>query len=490
MESSYLSDRCICEALVRGEEAAFDATVVRWTPLVYSTCRRILNDAHAAEDATQVVFVLLTKKATKLHAETGLSAWLYQTATFIAKQALRTRVRRQRREEEALLMRGREGDRELQEVNWEAIRSKLDDALIALPAHYRDVLILHFLCGKRQCEVADTLQLKESTVSMRIHRGLEKLRSKLSLPDGAMTASALAVLLDSNALEPVPKSLVEVIHQACRKKMVVRESIRRMAEDSLRWKPFGGIGSMQAYIVSALLVGLAATGLFLYRKHQERESPGSGTSSPALTGNVDGVASEDLIAAPDSARVHIRWTFEKGPPKDLKAVMNDWKWNSEKVAMETVGDAQVAVRIPLNIRHWPCLVKFDAEPVTPSGAVQGNVFKTDGSHSFRERHWFRSFMGEKLDPFKPRILGQIFLFKRHKVTVLNDKVQSVTELVQDQEPTEIVLILKNLRVKELEFRSLELFETPAIYRTVESLVQTNPFKFEVLEPQTIVTEEK
>jgi RNA polymerase sigma-70 factor (ECF subfamily) len=55
----------------------------------------------------------------------------------------------------------------------ETIRSQIPE----LPEHYRDVLTLRFIDGLSTGEIAETIGVSENVVSVRIHRGVAKLRT-------------------------------------------------------------------------------------------------------------------------------------------------------------------------------------------------------------------------------------------------------------------------------------------------------------------------
>src|SRR5690348_64192 len=60
-----------------GAGAAFAALVERHGPMVLRTCRALLGDAHAADDAFQATFLVLMRRAGSLRVDGSLGPWLH-----------------------------------------------------------------------------------------------------------------------------------------------------------------------------------------------------------------------------------------------------------------------------------------------------------------------------------------------------------------------------------------------------------------------------
>src|SRR5262245_5557108 len=84
------SDAELLERFARhADEAAFEALVRRYGPMVWGVCRRVLTDEHAAEDAFQATFLALVRKAASIRKREVVGSWLYGVAYRTARKAER-----------------------------------------------------------------------------------------------------------------------------------------------------------------------------------------------------------------------------------------------------------------------------------------------------------------------------------------------------------------------------------------------------------------
>jgi RNA polymerase sigma factor (sigma-70 family) len=185
------------------DEAAFDALVRRHGPMVLGVCRRVLRNAHDADDAFQATFLALARKAAAIAAPELVGHWLYGVAHRTALYARRAASRRRAVEKQVEHL----PEREVVEPESPAdLRRLLDRELSRLPDVYRIPVVLCELEGKARQEVARQLGVPEGTVSSRLARGRGLLRRRLArqglaLPTGAL-AGAVAEGAASAAVTP------------------------------------------------------------------------------------------------------------------------------------------------------------------------------------------------------------------------------------------------------------------------------------------------
>jgi RNA polymerase sigma factor (sigma-70 family) len=193
-QAPQLADRDLLWQFVREkDERAFAALVYRHGPMVLGVCRRILRNAADAEDAFQVVFLVLVRKAPSLRAPESLGNWLYGVAYRTALEAKRAAVKRKVKEAQAMprteTTTGLAPD----------LLALLDEELAALPATFRSAVVLCDLEGKTRKEVAQELGCAEGTVASRVARGRNLLAARLARRGVSLSAGALAVALSQGA---------------------------------------------------------------------------------------------------------------------------------------------------------------------------------------------------------------------------------------------------------------------------------------------------
>jgi RNA polymerase sigma factor (sigma-70 family) len=174
------SDAALLERFVgHADEDAFAEVVRRYGPMVQGVCRRVLGNAHEAQDAAQATFLVLARKAAAIRPAGALAGFLYGVASRLAQTARRAAARRRQREARCALS-PRPQPSPLDELTARELMEVLDEELRRLPELYRQPVILCCLEGLSLDEAAARLGWTRGSVKGRLERGRARLHARLA----------------------------------------------------------------------------------------------------------------------------------------------------------------------------------------------------------------------------------------------------------------------------------------------------------------------
>jgi RNA polymerase sigma-70 factor (ECF subfamily) len=178
MPSGAFDDEAVLvDACRRGERPALHALYERYRRRVFALIARIVG-AQDAEELTQDVFLRAFRGLEKFRGEAQLSTWMYRLAVNAAlSHATRAQARSKRNVSDEALekMPAPEGV----EGGDPRLRARLQEALVALPAGYRAVLVLHDVEGLQHDEIAQILGCRIGTSKSQLHKARAKMRDLL-----------------------------------------------------------------------------------------------------------------------------------------------------------------------------------------------------------------------------------------------------------------------------------------------------------------------
>ncbi len=185
MSERELGDEDLLEAMRSGNEEAFVELYRRWQAPIFRFALQMIGSREAAEDVTQEVFMLLIRGGGGYQASRGsFGAWLYGMARHVILRA----IAREKPVRASL-------DAPEGEVQVKNLRSPCSDphddtvrreetellrsAVLSLPVHYREVLVLCELHEMNYAEAARTLGCNIGTIRSRLHRARSMLAERL-----------------------------------------------------------------------------------------------------------------------------------------------------------------------------------------------------------------------------------------------------------------------------------------------------------------------
>lgn len=156
-----------------GNREDFDYLYQEHYPRLVRSLRLMLGDQSSAEDCVQEAFVRAWKAWPTHESYAPVGAWLYRIAVNRARSYAKARRR--------LLWGRRESLETVAAPSDLMLSSELGIALRNLPKRIRMVIIMRYLDGYNNRDIAQMLSLNERTIGRDIATGLKKLKKLLGV---------------------------------------------------------------------------------------------------------------------------------------------------------------------------------------------------------------------------------------------------------------------------------------------------------------------
>jgi RNA polymerase sigma-70 factor (ECF subfamily) len=164
------------------DNAAFSQLVQRWEQPILRLCARMMGNLHQAEDLKQETFTRIFVHRKDYRQGSRFSTWLWRIALNLCYDELRKR----RRHREFSIEDGVDdarygGDQVSDEASPDSRLATREEcelvrcALLRLPEAHRAVLVLRYCEGLKMREIAEILEIPETTASSRIAVGLAQI---------------------------------------------------------------------------------------------------------------------------------------------------------------------------------------------------------------------------------------------------------------------------------------------------------------------------
>jgi RNA polymerase sigma-70 factor, ECF subfamily len=174
---SAADDEADVERVLAGDISAFEGLVRRWQRPLVNLAYRFCLDRGRSEEMAQEAFLRAYRSLRQWRKEAAFSTWLFAVATNVYRSKLRAIPARMVPLEEVTQLKDSDPfDSRLEDEDRDRA---VHNAVLALPARYREVLVLFYFHGLDIAATARSLGVPEGTVKARLSRGKETLRNRL-----------------------------------------------------------------------------------------------------------------------------------------------------------------------------------------------------------------------------------------------------------------------------------------------------------------------
>ena len=177
-----MTDEALIKQCQSGDKAAFEILLEANYDTIYRFAYRWCQDQNNAQDITQLVCMKLTKSIKQYNFKSAFTTWLYPIVLNTAKDFYKSPSQHNIREEQHENLETQAGASE--DTSSRTIYAQqILEHINTLQDDLKETLILIYGSGLNHQQAAQQLNIKESTVSWRIHEARKLLKQTFNSPD-------------------------------------------------------------------------------------------------------------------------------------------------------------------------------------------------------------------------------------------------------------------------------------------------------------------
>jgi len=177
-----MTDDALIKQCQNGDSLAFEQLLERYYDVIYRIAYHWCRDRNNAQDITQLVCLKLAQSINSFNFKSSFSTWLYPLVINHAKDFYKSPKQHNVREQQHENLEAAAGASPDQSSN-KLYAQQILEHIGTLQEDLKETLILIYGSGLNHREAAEKLQVKESTISWRVHEARKILKQTFSSSD-------------------------------------------------------------------------------------------------------------------------------------------------------------------------------------------------------------------------------------------------------------------------------------------------------------------
>lgn len=472
--SAEESDEDLFVRFIRGGPSSdLETLIARHHSFAYRVAIAVCGDDAVAQDAVQETCLLMLNKTVSFEprGKGSFKAWLYETIKRTTKTRSRSEMRKKQMAKHPHYLSHARDSAERQiaaagagEEESSKVRKEVERALTGLGEDLRLPVVLHFLEGLSQVEIAPLIGVSPSQVSRRISQGLKELRSRMAAAGVSISAAVLPGLLTSSELLKAPALTANFAQWAA------QAALKEGARASVR---YASRKSLAALWLTLAACAMAVGGIAWWNlSTQSKQSDAPKEVAPLPSGPVP-AAKPAPQNEPPALRSYV-WNFRPVPENDhpsksFEVIEGSWQWTNHKNVQSGMAlQPGALVKIPVEMGDKPFRAKLDIPTILTGSAVEWGVYWADSKGRMPRKTWKKNVTG-----LQPSITIVIYFYDLWSVGLCNGRVAFVSQY--ERKEGTIAFAVTGL-VAQINIDELDSDGIPEEFRNPQALIPKHQLK--------------